>query len=44
MSNITEEGEAFAEMLRKAAELDKTKQVKPQECSLDNEDCEACGS
>lgn len=44
MSNITEEGEAFAEMLRKAEELDKTKQVKPQECSLDNEDCEACGS
>jgi hypothetical protein len=44
MANITEESKAFEEMMRQAQELDKTKNVKPQECSLDNEDCEACGS
>jgi hypothetical protein len=44
MANITEESNAFEEMMRKAEELDKTKNVKPQECSLDDEDCEACGS
>jgi len=44
MANITEELNAFEEMMRKAQELDKTKNVKPQECSLDDEDCEACGS
>ena len=44
MANITEESNAFEEMMRKAQELDKTKNVKPQECRLDDEDCEACGS
>ena len=43
MANITEESNAFEEMLRKAEELDKTKEIKPNICNLDDE-CVTCGS
>jgi hypothetical protein len=43
MANITEDGNAFEEMMKAAQDLDRRTKIKPQECSLD-EDCEACGS
>tara|TARA_R110000803_G_scaffold51016_1_gene105670 strand:+ start:810 stop:944 length:135 start_codon:yes stop_codon:yes gene_type:complete len=44
MANITEEMNAFELMLAKAEEMDKTSNIKPQVCNMDDNECEACGS
>lgn len=42
MANITEESNALAELLKKAELQDKNNPV--QACSIDNPECENCGS
>tara|TARA_R110000822_G_scaffold32188_4_gene92668 strand:- start:4409 stop:4543 length:135 start_codon:yes stop_codon:yes gene_type:complete len=44
MANITFEGDAFEAMMKAAEEMDKTKKVTPQECSIDDTECLHCGS
>ena len=44
MANITLEGDAMEALLKSMEQLDKTVEVKPQVCNLDDEECLTCGS
>lgn len=42
--NITKEMSDFEKLLESMKQVDQTTEVKPQTCSLDDEECLTCGS
>lgn len=42
--NITEESNDFTKLMEQMEQVDKTVEVKPQVCNLDDDECLTCGS